>query len=237
MSEIFQSDDRLRTNELSEEKWVRRRATGHDTLQSVRSLARTPACHQLLDVYEGLIAQADGARALKADFEPMALRRHTANAVLYDVSDPDHVRFRVVGERIKEHFHINPVGLCYLDFVPEERRAHAHGAFRHCAETPCGMLVRTRQIFASGLSYYCEALGMPLFGHEPETTATHLIFVDSPIDSEARYRPDEAPLRYSHLLDRHFVDLGNGAPSDFEDLVLADEDSPFRPSEEDRAGI
>jgi len=245
-----------------EQTLVTRSAGCLSSLAELKSIARSEATHRLVDVYSALMAELDpslpqpslpqpglpqpglpqpGLRQpslpQKVDFNPMALRNFTTNAVLYDVSDPNHIVFRLVGETIKSHFGINPVGRCYLEFVPGKRRAHAHTAFRHCADQPCAMLSRTLRVFESGSGRYCESLGVPLFGPDPSRPATHLLFVNNPISSENYYCPDETPFNFAHMLERYFVDLGHGVPGHFDDLVLDDKDSPFKVTVAEPASI
>ena len=176
---------------------------------------------RLAEVFLSLIRTSGGAIPPKAGFDPMILGGVLSSAVLYDLRDPAHVVFRIVGDKMMRHFKVNPVGRCYLEFVPEVRRAHALSAFRHCVETPCGMLSRTIQVFDSGLATPCEALGVPLAGPDPDQPATHLLFVDAPVASAADRQMDSSPFRFARLTERRFIDLGHGVPSGFRDLVPA----------------
>ncbi len=183
-----------------------------DHLQSapLQSLAR---------IYALILKENDGAIPKKAAFDVSRLGRALAHAVLYDVSDPDRVVFRVVGEQMKNHFKVNPIGRNYLEFVPEARREHARRAFRLCAETPCAMLSRSRQYFGNGLGTNCEALGVPLMG-EGEGPATHLLFVDYPVDDGSHDYFHRTEFRFAHMRQRTFIDLGYGVPQGFVDLLV-----------------
>lgn len=97
------------------------------------------------------------------------------------------------------------------------------------------MLSRTRQVFESGLSRYCEAVGVPLMGEDQGQPATHLLFVDTPTSLEPADKLDESPFRFAHLLERHFVDLGYGTPDGFEDLIMAGVHNPFEQDQFPRA--
>ncbi|MCR9220052.1 MAG: hypothetical protein NXI21_07475 [Alphaproteobacteria bacterium] len=123
--------------------WRTQAAGSVGGLSELAALVHAEEAGRLVAVYGELMERAGGAPPRKADFDPTALRGAISSAVLYDVSDPQHVIFRIVGERMQSHFRVNPVGRCYLEFVPEARREHALAAFRRCAETPCGMLSRT----------------------------------------------------------------------------------------------
>lgn len=209
-------------------EWRREEATGLDSLEALEAYVATGAAKRVVGVYRRLLTQNAGGLPRKAGFDPTELGRDLANTILYDVTDPAHVVFRIVGETMKAHFRTNPVGRCYLEFVPEERRPHALAAFRACAKTPCAMLSRTRQVFASGVWRYCEAVGLPLVAETMGEPATHLLFVDTPLAQGAASDYDTASFRFAHLLERRFVDLGFGTPDGFVDLVLPDMDSPFR---------
>lgn len=208
-------------------KWVYREApvvAGLGDLE--RMLVSEPARH-LVRVYQALLEENDGSLPERSGFDPTSLRGHMANAVLYDVTDPEKVQFRIIGENMKRHFNINPIGRCYLEFVPEERRSHALAAFRNCADIPCAMLSRTIQMFASGVQRYCEAVGVPLMGADPDGPATHLLFMDSPTTFGVAKTVDDSPFRYAQLLERHFVDLGRGAPAGFQDRLVDGLENPF----------
>lgn len=207
--------------------WGRKSAGSISGLTELGAFISSDTVRHLVSVYQDLLIGSDGSLPTKADFDPFILRKYLANTILYDVTDPSHVVFRIVGETMKSHFKINPVGQCYLDFVPEERRSHALAAFRHCAEMPCAMLSRTRQVFASGLARYCEAVGVPLMGADPTMPATHLLFVDSPVKLERQESLDKSPFRFANLLERYFVDVGHGVPGPFEDLILKGIPNPF----------
>lgn len=191
-----------------------------------RMLVSEPARH-LVRTYQTLLEENDGNLPERSGFDPTCLRGHMANAVLYDVTDPERVQFRIVGENMMNHFNINPIGRCYLEFVPQERRSHALAAFRYCADLPCAMLSRTIQVFGSGLHRYCEAIGVPLMGADPDGPATHLLFMDSPTTFGADGILDDSPFQHAQMLERHFVDLGSGVPSGFQDRVLAGLENPF----------
>lgn len=211
-----------------QDKWVRQPAGFVSSLNDLKDVVTSDASRHLLTAYESIMAStADGLPSRDA-FDPMSLGKYLANTVLYDVSDRNHVVFRIVGETMKSHFRSNPVGRCYLEFVPDERRQRALSAFRHCAEIPCGMLSRTRQVFTSGVSRYCEAIGVPLMGPASNGFATHLLFVDSPASIGKPNTSDDSPFRFAQMLERRFVDLGFGVPETFEDLVLSGEPNPFK---------
>jgi hypothetical protein len=197
------------------------------SLEDLHGIVLSEPVRDSVLAYGKLIAEAGGKLPEKSKIDPMVLGANLANAVLYDVSDPERVIFKIVGENMKDHFKINPVGRCYLDFVPEFRRPHALSAFRFCAELPCAMLSRTRQVFESGLTRYCEAVGFPLMGSSEDGYATHLLFVDSPVHFQLSDQFDKSPFRFAHMLERHFVDLGHGVPDNFIDLVAPKIPNPF----------
>lgn len=176
---------------------------------------------KLAGIYKQMLDENGGTIPKKAHFDISRLGGTLAHTVLYDVSDPARVEFRVVGEQMKNHFKVNPVGRSYLEFVPEARRSLAHRAFRLCAEMPCAMLSRTRQFFGNGLGTNCEALGVPLMG-PGEGPATHLLFVDYPVSDGSYEYFHRTEFRFSHMRERIFVDLGKGTPKDFVDLVVRD---------------
>ena len=207
--------------------WSEQPARMLSGLTELSSIVLSDAARQFIAIYQDLIDKADGALPVRASFDPTVLRKDLANAILYDVSDPEHVVFRIVGERMKSHFKINPVGRCYLEFVREERRSHALSAFRHCAELPCAMLSRTHQLFESGFTRYCEGIGVPLLGPDPKAPATHLLFMDSPVKFGDGHHRDDSQFKLANMLERYFVDLGNGVPEHFVDLVLPDIPNPF----------
>jgi len=144
----------------SDARWREQEAGSLPSLADTASVLQAQETRRLAEAFSALIRSSGGALPQKAAFDPMVLGGVLANAVLYDLRDPRRVVFRVVGETMLSHFHVNPVGRCYLEFVPEVRRAHALAAFRHCVETPCGMLSRTIQVFESGLTSPCEAVGV-----------------------------------------------------------------------------
>lgn len=182
---------------------------------------RSAPLETLATLYSQILNENEGAIPKKAAFDISRLGRALAHTVLYDVSDPDRVVFRVVGEQMKNHFQVNPVGRSYLEFVPEARREHARKAFRLCAETPCAMLSRTRQFFGNGLGTDCEALGVPLMGNDG-CPATHLLFVDYPAGKESHEYFHRADFKFSQMRQRIFIDLGHGVPQGFVDLVIDD---------------
>ncbi|MEQ8603085.1 MAG: hypothetical protein RIB45_07175 [Marivibrio sp.] len=207
--------------------WRRREAAALASLEALEAYTTTDAAKRVVRVYRRLLTQNGGRLPRKIGFDPTEIGRDLANAVLYDVRDPARVVFRIAGETIKEHFRTNPVGRCYLEFVPEERRSHALAAFRACAETPCAMLARTRQVFASGVWRYCEAVGLPLLAEDATAPATHLLFVDTPLAHPSPSDYDTASFQCAHLIERRFADLGFGTPNGFVDLVSPDPDGPF----------
>lgn len=217
--------------------WQNRPANQLKSLEELHGTVISDVVRNSVLAYQELIAAAGGRVPQKSEIDPMVLRATLANVVLYDVSDRDRVIFRIVGENMKNHFKINPVGKDYLDFVPEFRRTHALSAFRFCAELPCAMLSRTRQVFESGAARFCEAVGFPLMGNSENGHATHLLFVDSPVELEpankfpgnnlAGNNSDDSPFQFAHMLERHFVDIGHGVPDHFVDLVPAAAPNPF----------
>gem|GEM_PF-2231096 len=209
------------------EQWIRKPAGTVASLGALKDVVRSDAVRHLLSVYDDILGAAGGGLPSRQAFDPTSLGKYLTNSVLYDVSNRDRVVFRIVGETMRSHFRVNPVGRCYLDFVPDERRQRALTSFRHCAEIPCGMLSRTRQVFASGVSRYCEAVGVPLMGDSSDGVATHLLFVDSPTEVGLPHHTDDSPFRFAQMLERRFIDLGHGVPDRFEDLVLSGESNPF----------
>jgi hypothetical protein len=214
--------------DLSNKKYIEKKSFTIKSLNGLVDIVVSDIVRAGIVVYKNLIDDADGQIPKKSKIDPMVFRGNLANTVLYDVSDPAHVIFKIVGENMKSHFKTNPVGKCYLDFVPEIRRSHALSAFRFCAEIPCAMLSRTRQVFESGLSRYCEAVGFPLMGETSPGFATHLLFVDSPVTLGQNSELDESPFRFAHLLERHFIDLGHGVPDTFTDLIQDGVANPFQ---------
>lgn len=173
----------------------------------------------LARIYEEMLEETGGALPKKAAFDITRLGSVLAHAVLYDLTDPDRVIFRIIGEEMKNHFKVNPVGRSYLEFVPETRRQRALKAFRLCVETPCAMLSRSRQYFGDGLGANCEALGVPLMG-ENGGPATHMLFVDYPVDDGSHGYFNRTEFRYAHMRQRFFIDLGHGVPENFVDLIV-----------------
>ena len=173
----------------------------------------------LAKIYTEMLDESGGQLPRKADFDITRLGSVLAHTVLYDLTDPDRVVFRIIGEEMKNHFKVNPVGRSYLEFVPEARRQHALKAFRLCVETPCAMLSRSRQFFGDGLGANCEALGVPLMG-ENGSPATHMLFVDYPVDDGSHGYFKRTEFRFAHMRERIFIDLGHGVPADFVDLVI-----------------
>ena len=210
-----------------EDQWRRRQAGTLPSLETLQGCVATETARRVVSTYRRLIAEGGDALPRKRSFDPSVLGRDLANTILYEVSDPTRVVFRIVGETMKEHFRINPVGRSYLEFVPERRRPHALAAFRACAETPCAMLSRTRRVFASGVSRYCEAVGLPLMAETPNGPASHLLFVDVPVALHTMTEHDTTEFQFAHLLERRFIDVGRGVPDAFDDLVLVDPSSPF----------
>ncbi|MCR9220053.1 MAG: hypothetical protein NXI21_07480 [Alphaproteobacteria bacterium] len=88
-------------------------------------------------------------------------------------------------------------------------------------------VVPDRQIFESGLTRFCEAIGVPLMGGDAQAPATHLLFVDTPVMAADQDRLDDSPFRFANLLERRFVDLGRGLPGPFDDLVPTGVPNPF----------
>lgn len=207
--------------------WESRPANRLKSLDELSGIVVSDVVRKTVFAYQNLIAEAGGRVPEKSAIDPMVLRASLANAVLYDVSERDRVIFRIVGENMKNHLRINPVGKDYLDFVPEFRRSHALSAFRVCAELPCAMLSRMHQVFESGSVRYCEAVGLPLMGASDNGHATHLLFVDGPVDLGSPNKTDESPFKYTNVLERHFVDLRHGVPDGFMDLIPAEAPNPF----------
>jgi len=201
------------------ETWVSLPATTADSLDAVGARFEASGLKSLIEAYEAHSATTGQRIPVKADFDPMTLGRILSYTILYDLRDPDRVLYRLVGEAIKHHFGFDPTGSDYLSYVPERRRAASHQGFRHCAEYPCAMAVRTEQIFETGQHALCEALGLPLLDNPDDRAASFLLFVDQPVDLNRDWSARTREMKYAYLLERCFIDLGHGFPTDFADMI------------------
>lgn len=189
-------------------------------LESAFSNGPSAVHAKLLDAYAGHMRGNGGLLPTRSGFDVSSLGSSLAHAVLYDVRDPERVEFRIVGEEMKQYFKVNPVGRSYLEFVPDERRAYARQAFRHCAEYPCAMLSETIQVFENGVGVPCSALGVPLMDDRNPGLASHLLFVDYPTSDDSAEFFYRSAFHQSYMVRRTFIDLGFGVPAGFREPVV-----------------
>ncbi|MCR9256023.1 MAG: hypothetical protein NXI16_08000 [Alphaproteobacteria bacterium] len=197
--------------------WIRQPAKTAPSLAHVRSLLDRKCHHRLLDGYEAIMIES-GRLPRKSDFDPTVLRGDLSKVALYEITPERDVVFKLVGEDLIRSFGTNPTGRSYCDFVPAERAETAKSAFLACADTPCGMKVRTEQVLESGRLRLCDAIGLPLFPDE-SPIASHLLFIDDVNGASGRFSLERQGIQFTYLVERVFIDLGYGTPSGFEDLV------------------
>ena len=206
-----------------------REASRIASLQDLKAVVASDHSTRMIEEYLKLGTCEPGVFQIpkKSDFDPVSLGASLANVVLYDLHEEGKVVFRLVGENMRTHFNANPIGRSYLDFLPPERQPIALAAFRHCVELPCVMLSRTCNLFEGQVTYCFEAVGFPFLGDDPNLPARYLLFMDTNFEPVTNIFVEDSEFPFSAILERHFVDLGNGTPDRFIDIVRTDIHNPF----------
>ncbi len=203
------------------DKWIEKPALRVNSLEAVAPLLKAPGTQALVKAYQDHLDHTAQTIPVKRDFNPLTLGRWVSFCAFLDVRDPEAVVYRLVGETLKERFGFDPTGRSYLEFVPDFRKPIALRAFEECASWPCAMAVMTEQTFESGRQALCEAVGVPVYENATDPRASYLLFIDQPFDMDRYWAMRASKMRYSSLLDRYFIDLGFGTPSDFIDMIPA----------------
>jgi hypothetical protein len=205
--------------------WVPQPAERADGFPALSGRFRTRSCAALADLYQELMAQADGAIPLRRTLDPARVKRFLSNAVLFHIVEGDAI-FRIVGQNVVNRFGYNPTGQSYTAFVEPERREAALAAFNACVAQPCAMYVDILQRFRSGGAAECEVLGVPFRDAPGDGPASHLFFFDQVLSDDRATADPEDGLVSAHIRARCFIDLGFGTPEGFTDLVQVDEEPP-----------
>ena len=180
--------------------------------------SKAPGTQALVKAYQDHLDHTAQTIPVKRDFNPLTLGRWVSFCAFLDVRDPEAVVYRLVGETLKERFGFDPTGRSYLEFVPDFRKPIALRAFEECASWPCAMAVMTEQTFGPAARHSARLSGCPSI---VPTRASYLLFIDQPFDMDRYWAMRASKMRYSNLLDRYFIDLGFGTPSDFIDMIPA----------------
>lgn len=141
---------------------------------------------------------------------PAEVRHLLPNMMIFDLSDPAAVRFRLVGTAITERYGFDPTGTNFIDLLDagtrEESRQVLHAAVRH----PFGVFSLLRSKHGGGLTAEVEALSFPFLngpGAVPQ-----LVTVSVRVRGSQKLEDDPETLKGVESQGLSFIDLGAGLP-------------------------
>lgn len=152
----------------------------------------------------------DMAVPVRSVFNPMAVPSLLPHMMIYDLSEPEIVRIRLMGTSVVASFGFDPTGRDYLDLVDPARREAAYGSFTDPAGHPCGMRVVGESCYANGNTLKVETVGFPFW--RDDGAGTQMVFVRARLDDAPGNWPNFGPATGCHVFERQFIDIGAGVP-------------------------
>lgn len=178
------------------------------------------SCVVLAAVYKSQIEELGDIPSITT-FDLPALGRAMRDLVMYEVIE-DQPLFRLVGEEFKKRFREAVVGENYFDYVHPSRREQALMSIRNCLDYPCAMAVRNFQVLQSGRQIFTEVLGVPMRGTEQDECPNRLLFADVIVHTSDYMELENTTVVTSSPIERCYIDLGYGAPTDHIDKIDPD---------------
>jgi len=126
------------------------------------ALERTAKSHDFEDYWRSI--RGDALVPLKSDFNPADIKQLLPNIMIFDIiSEPSpSLMIRLAGSSLREHWHVEPTGKDYLDYLPEGEQMDVFNGFTTMCAKPCGRWRRLETHFESHLSILSESTLFPL---------------------------------------------------------------------------
>lgn len=146
----------------------------------------------------------------RSALDPVDIKPLLPNMMVFDLSRPEEVRFRLAGTEIAERYGFDPTGKDFLDFLDQETREQSRQMLHLAVRHPFGIHSALRSRHRSGLLADIEALSFPFM--TGDDGPPQLVTVSVRIREPARLddRPDS--LNRVEATGTTFIDLGAGLP-------------------------
>jgi hypothetical protein len=200
---------------------VEKRAGVIGSLDELLSTCGSKSVHRFINIYKLSINNSASSIPRQEDFQPEMMGEFLADMAIIGFDPENEPVFRLVGVRVRENFHLSPVGQRYRSFVPEIRAESAVGSFLACRDHRCGMFVQITKTGEQGKILHVDVLGLPLVDNKDGRTVDRMVMLDSArvvSDWDSQHEED---LTIKDIRRRDFIDLGFGVPENHIDLARA----------------
>lgn len=159
----------------------------------------------------------DGLLPLRSALNPADIKPLLPNLMVFDLSDPAIVRFRLAGTAIAERYGFDPTGSDFLDLLDPETREVNRQLLQAAVRHPFGMLAILTTRHGSGLLASVETLSFPFADRKsgvPQMATVSVRLADTQrLDTKAD------SLHQVKATDFTFIDLGAGLPEMLKDFT------------------
>lgn len=170
---------------------------------------RTPQVAEWSAYWHGL--PRDGLLPARSALDPADIKHLLPDMMVFDLSDPSVVRFRLAGTAIAARYGFDPTGRDFLQMLDAETREQSRQAMVAAVGHPFGILSRLRSRHGSGLQADIESLALPMSTGPGK--AAHLITVSVRTEPNARLDLQRDSIHLVESVSSTFVDLGAGLPA------------------------
>lgn len=146
----------------------------------------------------------------RSSLDPGAIKHLLPNMMVFDMSRPEAVQFRLAGTEIAERYGFNPTGSDFLDFLNPETREQSRQMLHLAARHPFGVHSALRSRHHNGLIAEIEALTFPFAVARGGPPQLATVSVRVPAAAQLDRSPDS--LSRVEGVGTVFIDLGAGLP-------------------------